>query len=178
MAQVKYAKLDDKGIAAAIAKVHQQADSWQLNVHKLLWAIANRWQETGDIRPAVGHVNSLLDKGAMLGARKNAIRSWVEKFFGFVYVTEGEAKDSFIAGKTKAKDLDMDSIRNVRWWEFKPEPAHKPLDFEADLMKLLDKAEKRAALHKDGDNIDLRLLNALKATRSEYIREQLAAKAA
>lgn len=118
----------------AIAKA---GESVQLRVHKLLFKIATDWSASGDVRPAVVGVNYLLGKFPA-GMRSNAIRSWVEVFFGFV----GTEDKLFSAGAVKAKDLDLTAIKNNRWWEFTPEPVYQPItDFNKLVASLVKKGE-------------------------------------
>ena len=122
-------KLTDGDFEGFIAKLHKRIDSNQMDIQRVLVAILSRWEETGDIRPAVKHVNLMID-GLPSGVRSNAIRAWVETFTGFVYATDGENKGKFVAGKLKAAGLNIKEATAQRWWEFKPEPTYKPMDFE------------------------------------------------
>lgn len=178
MARINFNTLDkvndEAAITAAIEALHKRSDTLQMDVHKLLVAIAVRWAQTGDVRPAVQHVNKLLEKGKFGGMRANAIKAWVETFFGFKYVTEGERKDSFIAGAVKGADLRLKEIGNTRWWEFKPEAPYKPLDFDKMLLALLKKAEDRSKDAKPEDDIDTGLLEAIRKARAAHIESQIA----
>lgn len=156
--------------AASIAK---RGETVQNDIHRHLYAIAFRWNETGDIRPAVKRVNALI--AAMpKGLRLNAIREWVEVMFGFEYVTgTKEQPEHFKAGSIKGSDLPLDTIANKRWYEFKPEAAYKPINFGDDLAKLLKRAGDRANSTK-GDNVDKRLLDAVAKAVAQHAADMAA----
>lgn len=157
----------DASIEAAIGSLAKRSDTLQLDIHKLLVAIGARWAASGDIRPAVKHVNMLIDTLGK-GVRLNAIRSWVEVHFGLTYAEDGEMKGKFVAGKRKATDLDISAMANERWWELKVEPEYKPMDFDKMFNALLAKASK--ADKSKGDDVDPGLVHALKAAREEYLK--------
>lgn len=157
----------EDAITNAITGIHRRSNTLQMDVHLVLCAIAKRWNQTGDIRPAIKHVNHLLQNGQLGGVRTNAIKAWVQEFFGFQLVEAGEAKGTFCKGTIKAPDLA--AIADNRWWEFKPEPEYKPMDFDKMLMALLDKGEKRAATATAEDKVDPALIAAIKAARTNYL---------
>lgn len=131
----------------AVKSINSRGETLQLDIQKYMTAVALRWQATGDVRPAVLRINALINKEARFkGLRWNAVLTYVEIAFGFKFVTEGDAKDTFIAGKLKAKDLDMDmfKVQANFWWNFVPEPEFVPLDLNALLAVALKKAEKAA----------------------------------
>lgn len=161
MAKLNFARLEtDEAFVAALKNIQTRSNSLQLDVHLFLVSLAARWQKTGDIRPVVKFTNELV--GAMGGGmRSNAVKAWVEAFFGFVW---NETEGAFVAGTLKASGLDLEKIRNNRWWEFKPEPAYKPMDFRAQIISLVKNAEKRLSKPNDADQIDaedVRLVKAL-----------------
>lgn len=162
----------DTDFAADAARLGKAGDKVQMDVHRHLYAIAFRWSETGDIRPAVARVNTLI--AAMpKGFRVNAIRQWVEAMFGFEYVEkQGEVPAGFKAGKIKADALPMDDILHKRWYEFTAEAPYKPLNFGAELAKLLKRAGERATSAK-GDDVDPKLLDAVKRAISTYQEENV-----
>lgn len=143
--------------------LHAAGKTLQMNIHKYLVAVAVQWHATGDIRPAVSRVNSLLD-GMPKGVRSNAIRAWVELYFGFVIPVDGENKGVFIAGKLKGANLLMADIPNKRWFEVTPEQAYEPVNLIDMLSALIVKAQKAQTAGK-GDVIDPALLNAVIAAR-------------
>jgi hypothetical protein len=156
--------------AASIAK---RGESVQMDIHRHLYAIAFRWKETGDIRPAVKRVNALID-AMPKGLRLNAIREWVEVMFGFVYVEKSkDVPEHFTAGPIKGADLPMDTIMQKRWYEFKAEAAYKPINFGESLSKLLKQAGQRVNSAK-GDNVDAEMLAAVKAALTDLSAKRAA----
>lgn len=177
MATVTFAKLhlanSEDVITAAINSLHKRSESLQLDLHRTLVAICIRWGQTGDVRPAVKHINHILTKGKLGGVRTNAIRAWVETYMGFTFLEEGDDKGTFKAGKMKGSALNIKELTNNRWWEFKPEPGYKPMDFDKMFLSLMSKAEKRSTEATDADNVDPGMLAALKAARQNYIESQV-----
>ncbi len=174
MAKINFNKLaelnTDTGIEAAIASLGTRSQTLQLDVHKLLVAVAVRWNKSGDVRPVVKHVNMLIDQLGK-GVRLNAIRAWVEVHLGLVYADDGEAKGTFIKGTRKHTDLDIPALTNERWWELKVEPEYKPMNFDAMFAALIAKASK--AQPSKGDEVDMGLVEALKRAKAEYIESKI-----
>lgn len=144
------------------ASLARRGVTLQMDIHRHLYAIAFRWNETGDVRPAVQRVNAMID-AMPKGIRVNAIREWVEVMLGFVYVEADKATKvaaQFTAGAIKGDALPMDGILNKRWFELKQEAPYKPIDFGADLAKLLKRAGERANSTK-GDDVDPEMLQAV-----------------
>lgn len=174
MAKINYNKLalvnSDDAIDAAILSVHRRTDTVQMDIHRILYALAERWVSTGDIRPAVRHVNMLIDNMPK-GIRSNAIRSWVEVHMGMIFAEEGDNKGKFVAGKRKPKDVDLKAAMNERWFEFKPEAPYKPINFETMFDTLMKKAAK--ADPSKGDEVDTGLVQALAKAKHEYMQSKI-----
>lgn len=174
MAKINFntlAKLNsDSSMEAAITSLGTRSNTLQLDIHKLLVAVAERWSKAGDVRPAVKHVNMLLDVLAT-GQRLNAIRAWVEVHLGFIYAEDGEFKGTFVKGKRKHTELDIPALTNERWWELKVEAPYKPMNFDAMFAAMISKAEKADA--SKGDEVDKGLVEALKRAKAEYIESKI-----
>lgn len=157
---------NDDTFAKDVARIAKAGEKVQNDIHRHLYAIAFRWNETGDIRPAVKRVNALI--GALpKGLRLNAIREWVEVMFGFEYVEKAkDVPEHFAAGKIKGSDLPMDTILHKRWYEFKQEAAYKPINFGESLSKLLKQAGQRVNSAK-GDDVDAEMLEAVNRAVAE-----------
>lgn len=165
---------DEAAITSAIKSLHKRSNSLQLDIHKVLVVIASRWQASGDIRPAVKHVNYLLQKGEFGAIRTNAIKAWVQEFFKFEVETEGDNAGQFKAGPLKHTGLEMKALMNHRWWEFKPEAPYKPMDFDKLFESLLNKGAQRAEDAKEEDNVDMGLIIHLRKAREEYAKKKVA----
>ncbi|SEN67424.1 hypothetical protein SAMN05216227_102030 [Pseudorhodobacter antarcticus] len=161
MTQINYnALLTDTAIMAAITANHAEHNSAQLNTHLILVAIAIKWKACGDVRPVVVQINALLEDMPK-GVRSNAIREWAEMCLLLAVAEEGDNKGKFYAPKgVKADALDMEAIKNKRWFEMKPEAPYKPMNFAADLTKLLKRGGDRLTADK-GDEINPELLLAI-----------------
>lgn len=157
---------NNAAFATAVADINKRGQALQLDIQRYLHAVAVRWKETGDVRPAVVRVNMLIDKKTLFkGVRRNAILSWIEINFGFEYVTEGDNKDHFHANKAKADRFNLKELEKQEnhWYNMTPEPEYVPMDLNGLIAALVAKVDKRAANIKDGDAISLAQLNALKA---------------
>lgn len=163
---------DEKGITAAIDSLHKRAGSLQLDVHRVLVAVAVRWATSGDVRPVCKHLNHLLTKDKLGGMRKNAIRAWVEHFMQLKVIEEGDNAGDFYApkGLTKGDHLEIKELTNKRWWEFTPEKPYQPLDDPRKLVAgLIKKLETdRAKMGKDS-KVDVAMIEALKAVRMSEV---------
>jgi hypothetical protein len=168
---INIAKLvTDADFTADAALIHKRVDTVQNDIHRHLYAIAFRWNETGDVRPAVKRVNALLD-AMPKGIRTNAIRAWVEAMLGFEFVEKaGDVAEHFKAGAVKGSALPMDTIINTRWFDFTKEAPYKPLDFGAELAKLLKKAGERVNSTK-GDAVPAGMLDAVSKAVAAYQAE-------
>lgn len=71
------------------------------------------------------------------GSRVNALREFINTFSGCSY---DEVTKLFVNDKSKTADIE--GAMDVKWTEFKPEPAYHALKFDAEIKKLLDKAVK------------------------------------
>lgn len=138
------ALITDEDIALAIGEVKLESETLQLRIHKIVVAIACQWAVSGDVRPAVKHMNTLVEElGA--GVRKNALIQYATspKLFGMI-VKDGTIKE-LVPGKMKHTDLDMKAIANTHWFDFKEPPAPKAWDIVVEYKKFLAKATTRSA---------------------------------
>lgn len=157
---------DEKTITSAIQSLHKTGETLQLNIHRVLVAIAVRWAASGDMRPVTGHINMLLQKDKLGGIRKNAIRAWVETYMGLKLVEEGDNKGEFyVPADLKAgKHMNIKELTNNRWWEFKPEPEYTPIADPIKLLKqLTGKMEKDRQQLGEESKVDPAMIEALKA---------------
>lgn len=165
MTKVNYSlKMTDAQIVAAIPAIAKSTKTVQGNMHKLLVSILARWVETGDVRPAVKNINLLLAELDGTAIRTNAIKAWTEGFAGFVWNTEEKV---FVAGTTKAKDVDVTEAAGAPFWQFSPEKAYQPFNLAAELAKIAKKAADRAKKADERDAIhsaDVEALNKLIAS--------------
>lgn len=155
-----------EAFANAVADINTRGKSLQLDIQLYLHAVAVRWAETGDVRPAVGRINMLTDKKALFkGVRRNALVAWVEDFMGFAYILEGENAHTFHANGAKAKGMDLAVMakQENHWYNHTAEPDPAPVFLNVLLAQLVKKAETRKAKNKSGDVFDDTQLAALKA---------------
>lgn len=175
MAKVNFNKLvqanDEDTFVAAIASIKNRGESVQMDIHRFLCAILERWTVTGDVRPMVKYVNLLLAE-LPKGIRSNAIKAWVEVHMGLIWAVDGENKNTFVAGKRKVKDVQLKDAQNERWFEFKAEPDYKPMDFDKMFAALMTRAGK--ADPEKGDAVDTGLVQALAKAAHEYKQSQIA----
>lgn len=161
----------DAAISRGISSLVKRNANLRTDLHILLNAIAARWIETGDVRTPVKLVNELL-AADLKGLHTNAFKAWIEEFFGFIYVTEGEQKDTFVSGKLKAADLRVQDMRNTRWYEFKPEPAYQPVDPAKALAQMIRRFENDRKKAGDATQVTPEMIEALKALKFEPAQAQ------
>lgn len=165
MTRINFNKLalanSDDQFLAAIASIQRRGESVQLDIHLFLVAVATRWASTGDVRPAIKMVNKLID-ALPSGIRSNAIKAWIETYLGFKWDQAG----MFTPGDMKHADLSIKKLANIRWWEFKPEPEYKPMDFTAAVLTLIKKADDRVRKNDPRDAINGDILRAVKFAAS------------
>lgn len=149
----------DAKITAAIQSIHDTGETLQLQIHKVLVAVAARWAKTGDVRQPVMHVNALLVSDKLKGMRKNAMRVWVEKHLGFVF---NEETKQFVAGKRTAKELSIKDLANAHWWAETPEPEYVPVKPEVAMARMIQQFEKDRAKLGDKSAVTPEMILALK----------------
>lgn len=167
---ISYTKLhevnDEAGITAAITSLHKRAETLQMDIQRVLAAVAVRWAASGDSRPAVKHMNHLVENTNLKGLRKNAIKTWIETFMGLQVITEGDNAGQFMCPRenNSGKHLEIKTLTNARWWEFTPEQEYQPIADPAQLiMSLHAKMERDRAKAGEASLVTPEMLAALKA---------------
>ena len=169
MAQVNFDSLNtDAKITAAIATVHLAGETLQLQIHKILVAVATRWAKTGDVRQPVQHVNTLLQSDKLKGLRKNAMRTWAEKHLGFVY---NEETKLLVAGKKTAKELAIKDLANAHWWTETPEPEYQPIDPAARMAIMIKQFERDRQKMGDKSAVTPEMIAALKTLQTQNMAQ-------
>ena len=72
-------------------------------------------------------------------SRRNALIAWAIEFGPFKPSEDGKSVEHDKHGK-----VDLSSGEKTPFWEFKPEAPFKPFDLQAELAKLVKRAEKAA----------------------------------
>ncbi|ANS06196.1 hypothetical protein HOR19_gp03 [Phage MedPE-SWcel-C56] len=160
----------DDSFALAVADINTRGKALQMDIQLYLHAVATRWKETGDVRPAVKRINMLVDKKQLFkGVRRNAIVAWVETNLGFEYITEGDNAHMFHANKAKAKGFELADLAVAKtfWFNATPEPDPAPVSLNVLLKAFVSKIDKRAAKHNAEDSIDPDQLAALRSLVKE-----------
>jgi hypothetical protein len=111
-------------IAAATIKFTRSNERLETEAHKLACSVLAHVGEYGDI-----HVVSRFLASFSEMARVNAARAWFEEF-GPVTFEGNEPK--FVRGKKTRLGEAMD----VKFWKFSKEGVYKPVDPQAELVKL------------------------------------------
>ena len=172
MTKIKWNAMTAEMIDPAILCVGKSSETLQLRVHRVLIAIAADWQSTTDQKTAVKRVNALLSELAD-GIRKQAIVAWVTspKHFSMIVgevevagKTAGTTKTVkvIVAGKMKAKKLDMPFLVNSHWWAFTKEPEFKAHNLPARITALIVEADKVNKRADKRDVIPAEILTALR----------------
>jgi len=104
-------------------------------------------------------------------ARRNALIAWAIAFGKFAPSEDGKSVDFAKHGKT-----DLEKAEATPFWEFKPEPAFKPFDLQAELSKLVARAEKASKDERNGiDSDDLIAVRKLAADAKPLVVKELPA---
>jgi hypothetical protein len=150
---VLHTKTDTASWTKAAESIQKRGNTLQLDVHLYLHAVAVAWKAHDDIRTVVSRCN-LLIAHLPLGFRTKAVNEWVERMFGLIMSVEEKAFVAHAKPVITGKTIDLEKIKNTRWFDFKKEPEYKGLDFSAQLIKLVDAADKRMAKPNEKDKID------------------------
>lgn len=156
-AKINFAKLTTtEQMDAAIANVAERSNLLQADIQHVAVAILCHAFRTGDYTRA----NTLHDAlGA--GVRRKGLVAWFSK--GGLKVSEKEQafvgfEQDLDALRVKAEKGDdkakakivahLDAMKKQNWWDMKPENSFAGFDFEAEVARLIKRAQK--AIEKDG----------------------------
>lgn len=94
-------------------------------------------------------------------ARRNAVIAWAVEFGAF----EADEKGKNVVYSRESKTRLDDAIKTAPW-EFKPEPAFKPFDFEKELSRLLKRAEDAVAANDERHKVTAEQVRKLQRVNS------------
>lgn len=166
--------------AAAVENITTRRKALQLDIQKYIVAVAHRWQETGDGRPAVERINMLINKQVTgEGLRRNALLDYIVANLGLTFVTEGDNKNTFILAKAKPTAFVLADLvkQENHWYNAIPEKEYVPMDLNIMLKVMLTKATKRADTAKAEDNVPKSRIEALAALHKAWEAEDAEADA-
>ena len=158
----------------AIAGLRSESDKLQNKVHALLigtlseWTLAKKDERIEAAKVAMARLNGIETGSPWHG---NSVHNWIgivlKDYVEWSEETEAwfiHVDNSFLSGGV-FKGIKAGKT----FYEMKPAPkvTHVTFTLEA-LSEELDKKEKRNAKHKEGDNIDMRLVAALRKAMAEY----------
>lgn len=104
-------------------------------------------------------------------ARRNALIAWAIAFGKFQPSEDGKS-----VAFNKHGTTDLDKAEKQPFWEFKPEPAFQPFDLQAELAKLLKRAEKSLKDERNSiDSDDLIAVRELAAKAKPVVVKEQAA---
>lgn len=129
-------------LTAALDTIKTSGAKLEQLVHTAAVSSMHHADQHGDI----GFMTRLID--VLPGfARRNALIAWAIAFGKFKPSEDGKSVEYDKFGKT-----DLSAAEKTPFWEFKPEPAFQPFDLQAELAKLLKRAEK--SLKDERNSID------------------------
>lgn len=103
--------------------------------HAIMCSCTMHAIDHGNTTPANDFIEAFTGKS---GWRVNAIREWFETFGPFTWNAE-KKKLTFSKKKLeKVKNFNPDTA--TTFWEFKPEPPYRGLDLNAEIIRLVKKA--------------------------------------
>lgn len=154
-------------------KLHKLLDSikttgakLELDVHTAGVSAMHHCDQHGD----TGFMARLID--VLPGfARRNALIAWAIAFGKFKPTEDGKSVEFDKHSKT-----DLSAAEKTPFWEFKPEPAFQPFDLQAELAKLLKRAEKSLKDERNSiDSDDLLAVRELAAKAKPVVVKEQAA---
>ena len=154
--------VSDADFSGARATIKKRGQTLQVDVHRYLYAVAEQWVATGDVRPVVSRINDLI-ADLPKGIRINAVKQWVHSYLKLALLDDGTFGRSSIGHA----DIDLGVLKNKRWFEDTPEPEFKPIE-DADklLQSLLSKFKKDRAKLGDKSAVPSERIIALEAMLS------------
>lgn len=146
-----------EAIEAAIKSIAGRGKKLDNDIQRAALSAIHHHHENGDY----DLINSLV--AAMpKGSRVNALREFIDAYGGVSYNAESKAFEHNKAKRDAALyAVEIESGEMKHWTEFKPEPEYKPIDFPAQLARLLKQAEERMGTDK-GDNIPADLVKKVR----------------
>ena len=135
-------------IEAAIISIQKRGKKLDHDIHVAGVSCLKHIEFHGDVT-LLNRLVEALPKGS----RTNAFKEWAE-----VHGKVHWSQDDKLFVYEKEKSTLLDEAIATSWVEYKPEPEYKPLDFKAELAKLLKKADERVNTKDKGDKVDKQLL--------------------
>lgn len=125
-------------IEKAIPMLAKRGAGFRNDVQKLITSIAVQWIASGN----VAHAAKLMTRIAteIEGYYGQAIVNYAQGMFGMNW--DGKLK-ALVYTRTTIDKAVLDQVKKEPFWEFSPPKEIKGFDFFGDLMKLLDKNQKK-----------------------------------
>jgi hypothetical protein len=161
--------LGDANIDKTIKSIGSRGQKWIYDVHQCALSILYHMDSLGKDGQVTNDYTKSNDLIAAMpkGIKTNALIDW---FVAFGRLDYDEDEKKIVYNKDKVTDLEGGSVKP--WSEFRPEPAYRPVDLNADLLKLVKNHGMRLKRQKDEtdpvklanykkDQIDSTLLDSL-----------------
>lgn len=133
---------DASKLNALLDSIKKAGSKLEIDIHTAAVSALDHADLHGD----TGFMTRLID--VLPGfARRNALIAWAIAFGKFKPNEKGDNVEFNKFGKT-----DLSAGEKSPFWEFKPEPAFKPFDLQAELAKLVKRAE--ASLKDERNKLD------------------------
>lgn len=125
-------------IEKAIPLLAKRGASFRSDIQSLIVSIARQWHASGN----VAHAAKLMSRIAteIEGYYGQAIVNYAQGMFGMTWDTKLKA---LVYTQTTIDDVTLKAVIKEPFWEFSPPKEIKGFDFFGDLMKLLDKNQKK-----------------------------------
>ena len=149
-------------IDAAIPAYGKRVGTMREDAHKIAVSIARNWAEHGAVNVAADKMTAFL--GNIDAAHAQKLVNWCNVHLGFEL--EGSGDDAkFVYTKTTLSTEEWNEAKAQTMFALTPDSKPQPFNFNAELAKLIAKAEKRPSSTKktDEDVIDAAQLAAAKA---------------
>lgn len=152
-----------ENLKADIALAVESATTMRERVQTALVGCVSHWKLTGSNVGLADIVNTFIAELGN-GVNQKAVVAWCVKH---LHMVPNADEDKLLFMPVKASDLDTKAAANQLWYTMKPQQPFAGFNLEAELVKLIKKAEKAGKItdeeKADKIKVDAKLLSALKA---------------
>lgn len=150
---------DTKALTTAINSIASRGKKLEADIHVAACSCLHHADAHNNADPMLRLLAALPNL-----ARKNALIAWAQDFGKFTVNEEGTG-----LAYDKTKSTDLEAAQAKPFWEYKPEAPFKAFDLQAELARLLKRAD--AALKQDDErnNVDIEMLSRIRAAGVERV---------
>lgn len=125
-------------IEKAIPMLAKRGAGFRADIQKLIVSVARNWHSSGNVAHAAKLLSRIITE--IEGYYAQALVNYAQGMFGMTWDQKAKA---LVYTNTKIDEATLKLVIKEPFWEFSPPKEPKGFDFFADLMKLLDKNQKK-----------------------------------